>query len=162
MLILFEVRLGDDYPLPYLQSDHISTNCTTTDTCCLQSVNIGLMAWPRWKSLWFFKDSPNKWTCALIFELKQGSYKTYMELQHQDLSCIFEKASEKKHISCFNLHFVKINIKANFYTVSQNISKNQSNMCDPSHILVVNDLFVYLCLHKKWQKSRISKKLYIL
>ena len=43
-----------DYPLPFLQADHISTNCTTTQTCCLQSVIIGLIAWPRWKSLCFF------------------------------------------------------------------------------------------------------------
>ena len=73
----------------------------------------------------------------------------------------FWKSIWKNHISCFNLHFVNINFKANFYTLSPNISKNQSNMCDPSHILVVNDLFVYLWLHQKLSKIKdIPKSLY--
>ena len=38
------------------------------------------------------------------------------------------------------------------YTLSPNSGEKQLDICDPSHIMVVDDFFVYLCLHKKFAK----------
>ena len=65
----------------------------------------------------------------------------------------------KEHLKIAHLlfcypHFVNINFKANFYKLSPNSGENQLNMRDPSHILVLNDLFVYLWLHQKISKIK--------
>ena len=83
---------------------------------------------------------------------------TYMEFLYQALSCIIERAFEKNHFSCFNIHFVNINFRANFYTFSLNSGEKHLNIYDPNNILVVNDLFLYLWLYKKFAKIKDIQK----
>ena len=128
--------------------------CTTTQTCCLQSVNIGLMAWVRWEIVSFFKGSLNEWTWALVFYLQKGEYNTYMVFQYQTLRFIIKRTLKQKHISYFYLNFFNTNVRANFYTLSPNNGENQLNTCDPSHILVAIDLFVCVWLHNKFAKIK--------
>ena len=46
-----------------------------------------------------------------------------MELRHQALTCIFERAFEKNHISCFLFIVLKLNFWPFFHIVSKHLKK---------------------------------------
>ena len=134
------------YP-PLSLADHVSTNHTTIQTCGLQSVNIGLMAWPTWKSLCFFQRlsygvdlCSNIWTPPKFFFFFLQNLHGVTTLSPQ---LYFWKSILQKQF------FLNINAQTNFYTFSPNLSKNQSNICDlPIFWLWMICLFTCGCTKK--------------